>query len=101
MALLAPLVGQFAGVEKRAIIFAVDGMNRSVNAGELVDRAITGVLSLSKEGEPTYLDKTAHPVSVRLALANVTRSDFKALGIEWDDTSSTRNGHFAPFSWAG
>jgi hypothetical protein len=101
MALVAPLVGEFAGVEKRPIIFEVDGMNRSVKAGELVDQAITGVPSLSKEGEPIYLDNTAHPVSARLALANATRSHFKAFGIEWDDTSTTRNGHFAPFSWAG
>ena len=99
MAVLAPLVGQFAGIEKRAITFAVDGMNRSVKAGELVDQAITGVPSLSKEGEPIYLDNAAHPASARLALANATRSRFKAFGIEWDDTSTTRNGHFAPFSW--
>ena len=36
-------------------------MNWSVKAGELVDQAITGVPSLSKEGEPIYLDNTAHP----------------------------------------
>ena len=101
MALLAPLVGSFAGIERRPIIFEVDGMNRSVKAGELVDQVITGVPSLSKEGEPIYLDNTAHPASARLALANATHSHFKAFGIEWDDTSGTRNGHFAPFSWAG
>jgi len=101
MALLAPLVGSFAGIERRRIIFEVDGMNRSVKAGELVDQVITGVPSLSKEGEPIYLDNTAHPASARLALANATYSHFTAFGIEWKDTSGTRNGHFAPFSWVG
>jgi hypothetical protein len=101
MALLAPLVGSFAGIERRPIVFEVDGMNRSVKAGELVDQVITGVPSLSKEGEPIYLDNTAHPASARLALANATYSHFKAFGIEWKDTSGTRNGHFAPFSWVG
>ena len=32
MALVAPLVGEFAGVEKRPIIFEVDGMNRSIKS---------------------------------------------------------------------
>jgi hypothetical protein len=58
--------------------------------------------SLSKEGEPIYLDNTAHPASPRLALATAKRSHFRAFGIEWDATgATTRNGHYAPFSWAG
>jgi hypothetical protein len=101
MALLAPLVGSFAGVERRPIDFEVDGMKRSVEAGELVDQAVVGVPSLSKEDEPMYLDNTAHPASARLALAKATRSHFKAFGIEWEDASGARNGHFAPFSWMG
>jgi hypothetical protein len=101
MAALAPLVGEFAGVEKRPIVFELDGMKRSVKAGELIDQAIVGVPSLSKEGEPIYLDNTAHPASAKLALANATRSHFKAFGIEWDAAGATRNGHYAPFAWAG
>ena len=87
-------------MEKRPISFEMDGMNRAVKAGELIDQAITGVPSLSKEGEPMYLENTAHPVSARLALANATRSRFNAFGIQWDDSSGSRNGHFAPFAWA-
>jgi hypothetical protein len=101
MAALAPLVSEIAGVEKRPISFEMDGMNRAVKAGELVDQAIAGVPSVSKEGEPIYLDNTVHPVSPRLALATATHSHFHAFGIDWDDASGLRNGHFAPFSWAG
>ncbi len=101
MAALAPLVGEMAGIEKRPISFEMDGMNRSVKAGELIDQALAGVPSLSNEGEPIYLDNTAHPVSAKLALALATHSRFHAFGIDWDDASGTRNGHFAPFSWAG
>lgn len=100
MAALAPLVGEMAGVEKRPITFQQDGMNYSVKAGELIDQALTGVASVSKEGEPIYLDNTAHPLSTRLALANATHSRFHAFGIDWEDASGTRNGHFAPFYWA-
>ena len=100
MSALAPLVGEFAGVEKRPISFEADGMKFHVTAGELIDQAIEGVPSVSREGEPIYLDNTAHPVSAKLALANATKSSFHAFGIDWDDDSGTRNGHFAPFSWS-
>ena len=55
----------------------------------------------ARAGEPIYLDNTGHPVSAKLALAKAARSKFHAFGIDWDDSSGTRNGHFAPFAWAG
>ena len=101
MAALGPLVGEMAGVEKRPITFEVDGMNYAVKAGDLIDQALEGVPSASKEGEPIYLENTCHPVAAKLALANATRSSFHAFGVDWDDASGTRNGHFAPFAWTG
>lgn len=101
MAALAPLVGEMAGVEKRPVTFETDGLNRTVKAGDLVDQALVGVPSVSKEGEPIYLENTAHPVSATLALANASHSRFHAFGIDWEDAGGLRNGHFAPFSWAG
>ena len=99
MAALAPLVTEFAGVEKRPVTFEIDGMDRVVTAGELIDQAIAGVPSMSHEGQPMYIDNTAHPVSAKLALARATRSMFNAFGIKWEDSSGNRNGHFAPFAW--
>ena len=101
MAGLAPLIGEFAGLEKRPISFVIDGLNRAVKAGELVDQSVSGVPSVPQPGEPIYLDNTLHPVSSRLALGNATHSRFHAFGIDWDDASGTRNGHFAPFRWQG
>jgi len=101
MAALAPLVSELAGVERRPVTFERDGMSYRVTAGELIDQSLEGVPSVSSEGEPIYLDNTAHPVSPKLALARATNSSFHAFGIDWDDASGTRNGHFAPFSWAG
>jgi hypothetical protein len=101
MAALGPLVGRVAGVEKRPISFEIDGVKRMVKAGELIDQACEGVPGPARAGEPIYLDNTCHPVNPRLALAKATRSSIHAFGIHWDDTSETRNGHFAPFAWAG
>lgn len=101
MAALAPLVGRIAGVERRPIRFEADGLNRSMSAGELVDQACEGVASAVAPGQAIGIDNTAHPVNSRLSLAKATRSRFHVFGIDWDDATGTRNGHFAPFAWAG
>ena len=101
MAALDPLVSKMAGVEQRPITFQRQGMKLAVTAGELIDQAIEGVPGPARPGEPIYVDNTCHPVSAKLALAKATKSRFHAFGIDWDDASGTRNGHFAPFAWAG
>ena len=101
MAALAPLVTKVAGIEKRPIRFEIDGTKRSVVAGDLIDQACEGVAGAVRGGEPLFIENTAHPVNERLALAKATRSRFHAFGVDWDDSSGTRNGHFAPFAWAG
>jgi hypothetical protein len=101
MAALGPLVGEFAGVEQRPITFQQDGARYAVTAGELIDQAIEAMPSASVEGEPMFIDNVAHPVNSRLALAKATHSRYSAFGIDWNDASGTRNGHFAPFAWAG
>ena len=100
MAVLAPLVGRMAGIEKRPIRFEVQGMRFAFEAGELVDQACEGVASMADPDVPIYLNNTAHPANGKLALARATRSSFNAFGIDWQDTSGARNGHFAPFSWS-
>lgn len=101
MAALAPLIGEFAGVERRPVRFDSDGLTRRASAGELVDQSLTGVPSAVQEGAAVVIDNTAHPVTPRLALAHADESRFHAFGIDWEDATGTRNGHFAPFSWQG
>src|SRR6478609_1384365 len=101
MAALGPLVGRVAGVERRPIKFQENGLNYSVSAGELVDQACEGLPSASDPSQAIGIDNTAHPVNSRLSLAKATRSRFHVFGIDWDDTTGTRNGHFAPFAWSG
>ena len=99
MAALAPLVGKVAGIEKRPIRFTQDGLSFTLSAGELVDQACEGLESVVAPGEAIALDNVAHPVNTRLSLAKAVRSNFHAFGIDWEDRTGTRNGHFAPFAW--
>jgi hypothetical protein len=101
MAALAPLVGRIAGVERRPIRFEADGLTRTVSAGDLVDQACEGVASATAPGQALCIDNTVHPVNSRLSLAKATRSRLHVFGMDWDDSTGTRNGHFAPFAWAG
>ena len=101
MANLAPLVSELVGIERCPISFTGEGMNFTVQAGELIAQEIAGVASMADASVPIYIDNTAHPVNKRLGLAKAVRSVFNVFGITWKDETGTRNGHFAPFSWAG
>lgn len=101
MSHLAPLVGEVAGIEKSAISFSGSGMTFAARAGGLVDQAVEGVPSMADAAVPVCIDNTGHPANSRLALARAVRSVFNVFGITWDDSTGSRNGHFAPFAWAG
>ena len=99
MAALGPLVRTFLGTEARPIQFEQQKLHRSVTIPGVLDQAIEGVPSVISEGEPLYIDNSAHPANRRLALAKATHSHLHAFGINWDETSGKNNGHFAPFDW--
>ncbi len=101
MAALAPLIGQFMGVETRPIQYHKDGNSRSVNIPGVLDQAVEGVTSPASPDEPICIDNVAHPANTRLALAKASRSHLHAFGLNWDDLSGQNNGHFAPFNWQG
>jgi hypothetical protein len=100
LAALGPLIGKMAGLERQPITFEMNGMTRSSRAGDLVEQVCEG-LPGGHADEPMSLDNTPHPIASRLALAKAIRSKFQAFGIRWDDSTGTRNGHFAPFAWSG
>lgn len=101
MAGLAPLIGNFVGIEQKPIHYEKNGMSRSLKVDGILEQACEGVPSPVNPGEPLYLDNTLHPSNARLALAKSTGSHIHTFGIDWDDTSGNNNGHFAPFNWQG
>jgi hypothetical protein len=101
MANLGPLLGEFAGVERRPIEFNKDGLSRSVSVPGMIEQVIEGVPSPVVEGDVLYLDNTVHPANPRIGLATAERTSIHAFGIDWDDSSGKTNGHLAPFDWSG
>lgn len=99
MAALAPLVGNFAGIEVQPIRFDKHGATYEVVVPGLVDQAIDGLPSAPNPAEPIAIDNVFRPVNTRLALAEASRGYLHAFGIDWDDTTGRTKGHYAPFAW--
>jgi hypothetical protein len=101
MAAFAPLVAEFRGIERHPIRFEIDGLNRSVKIGKVLEETIEGVPSPVASGECLAVDNTFHPANKRLNLATVQKNFIDCFGLRWDDSSGQRNGHFARVSWRG
>jgi hypothetical protein len=96
---LAPLIGNFLGVESKPIRFEGQGSTWSVDVPDTIEQAVRGAEGLG--GENLHLDNSGHPASDRLGLARAQYSRFNAFGIHFNDESGSNNGHFAPFDWRG
>lgn len=101
LALFAPLISDFRGVERALIEYDRDGATHAVRIEGLLDQAVSGVPSMSAPGQCIAIDNTAHPVNKRLNLATAVRNVIDAFGILWRDTTGHNNGHFSPFDWQG
>jgi hypothetical protein len=101
LALMAPLISDFRGVERHPIAFNKNGKTCSVRIDGLLEQEVVGIDSVSAEGECVAIDNTGHPANKRLNLATAARNVINAFGIEWQDDSHGNNGHFAPFDWRG
>ncbi|HEY2387012.1 MAG TPA: DUF1326 domain-containing protein [Candidatus Binatia bacterium] len=101
MAALAPLIGEFRGVERHPIRVEIDGNRRAVVIAGVLEQRVEGVPSVSAAGECLAIDNTFHPANRRLNLATAVRNLIACFGIRWDDPGSQRNGHFASFAWSG
>ena len=99
LALLAPLIGDFRGVERHPITFVKDGKSVSVRIDGRLDQQVVGVDSVSVPGECVVVDNTFHPVNKRLNLATAVRNVISAFGIDWRGEPDRTNGHFAAFDW--
>lgn len=94
---LAPLIGNFLGVESKPIRFEGQGSTWSVEIPDMIEQAVQGAEGLG--GEILHLDNAGHPAANRLGMARAEYSRFNAFGIQFDTESGSNNGHFAPFEW--
>ncbi|HZD25049.1 MAG TPA: DUF1326 domain-containing protein [Alphaproteobacteria bacterium] len=94
------LVSDFRGVEYRPIRFTMDGLRRIAEIPGVLAYEIEGVPSRNRNGEPLYIDNTAHPSNRRLALARSKETHLHGFGLDLDLAGQGNNGHFAPFRWA-
>lgn len=97
----ANLVSDFRGVEYAPIRFEMDGLKRESAIPGIFEFAIAGVGPRTNNGEPMYVDNTAHPANARLALARAAKLIVRGFGLDVALEGRGNNGHFAPFSWAG
>jgi hypothetical protein len=95
---LAPLVGEFVGVERAPIEIQDDGVRHSVRVGDAIDFEIEDIVPFGKEdGEPVRFQGMFHPVGSDLTIAEATRSRINAFGVEYTGRSGLST---AEFSWA-
>jgi hypothetical protein len=96
---LAPLLGEFLGVERAPMEFREDGLTHSLKIGDAVDIEIEDVVPFGSEtGEPVKLTPVFHPAGDTLTISQAKRANIDAFGIAYEGHA----GFSAPqFSWAG
>jgi hypothetical protein len=98
MAALAPLVGEMLGVERAPIEVVDDGVRHSVRVGEVIDFQIEDIVPFGVEtGQPVRFEGMFHPVGSNLTIAEATRSQINAFGIQYEGKTGLST---AEFSWA-
>jgi hypothetical protein len=98
MAALGPLVGEMLGVERVPIEVVDDGLRHSVRIGESIDFEIEDIVPFGVEtGQPVRFQGMFHPVGSDLTIAEATRSNINAFGIEYEGKTGLSK---SDFSWA-
>jgi hypothetical protein len=98
MAAVGPLIAENLGVERAPIEVHEDGLRHSVRIGDVVDFEIEDVVPLGVDtGKPVMLSGVGHPASSELNVANATRSNIDAFGIQYEASAGVST---SQFSWA-
>jgi hypothetical protein len=95
---LGPLVGEVVGVERVPIDVHDDGVRHSVRIGDVIDFEIQDIVPFGVEtGEPVRFQGMFHPVASDLTIAEATRSNINAFGIQYEGKTGLST---SDFSWA-
>lgn len=83
-AALAPLLGEFKGVERAPMDFHEDGLTHSLKIGAGVDIEIEDIVPFGVEsGEPARITGIPHPAGDTLTISKATRANVNAFGIDF------------------
>jgi hypothetical protein len=97
MAGLAPLIGEFLGVERAKFDVSEDGLRHSAKIGDAIDFEIEDIVPFGVEtGQPVRLVGVFHPVGSELTAAEAQRSQIDAFGIAYEG----KTGLSSKFAWA-
>ncbi|MDJ0457956.1 DUF1326 domain-containing protein [Arthrobacter sp. NQ7] len=95
---LAPLVGEMLGMESRAIAYADDGREHSVQIDSVIKVKVEDfVSSLDSTGAGVKVSGVGFPADT-LAAGHATTSTVDVFGLSWDNTG--KNSFSAPFAWS-
>jgi hypothetical protein len=85
-------------VERVPIDVREDGLTHSVKIGDAIDFEIEEIIPFGKEPpEPVKVTGMFHPVSSEFTVAEATRSDIDAFGIQYEGKTGIVA---SSFSWA-
>ena len=97
-AALGPLIGDFVGIERHPISFAVNGDDHTVTVGDSV--SFTVQQEFSTAGDPVQLTGIdTHPAGPVLNVFRVSASSVSIMGMEFGGAGLSCFSN--PFSWAG
>jgi len=96
-AMLGPLIGEMAGIERASAEWQDRDGTVSVRFGDLVDVEVS-TFHAADSPAPVQLVNVFHPANTTLTVAPATRSRIDAFGITFDGTG--RSGFTAPYAWS-
>ena len=95
---LGPLVGEMLGMESRAITYANDGREHSVQIDDAINVKVEDFVSpLDATGAGVKVSGVGFPADT-LAAGHATASTVNIFGLSWDNTG--KNSFSAPFAWS-
>jgi hypothetical protein len=98
-AALAPLLGEFLGVERASFDINEEGLLHALKIGDDVDIEIEDIVPFGSEsGQPAQLTNIFHPAGSTLTISKATRATVNAFGIEYEGRAGFSKSDFA---WAG
>lgn len=94
---LAPMIGDFLGVERHPVEITTDGNRRHVRVGSVIDYQLNK--HVTEDGSPVQLSNVVvHPGGPTLDVAHIDNANNNAFGIDW--SGDGLSGFSNPFRWA-